>query len=148
MVLRSSWKPGFARGNFAYYFEGEPVWEARVSPTVIPIYLFCNKILIFISDEDAEVVYRAIDALSQISLSSDGTQAVVNANVLEHLPELLESPSAKARKRTCVLMEKLAFHPGSIPAILAANPCGKLVSLLRQGYVRYCGIRNSSQVVK
>ncbi|KAJ7915917.1 armadillo-type protein [Mycena leptocephala] len=94
-----------------------------------PIVTSC--VLIFISD-DIEVVLDAIYALAEIAISTAGARAVVSANVLDHIVQVLGSPSAEVREWSCRLVGNLASHEAIAPAVFELKPCvRRLVSLLR-----------------
>ncbi|KAJ7493038.1 armadillo-type protein [Mycena galericulata] len=79
----------------------------------------------------SDVIQRATFPLGSFAKRPDGAQAVIDANTLPHLSELLESASKGIRKNACVLVVNLARHESTLAAIFAANPFERLVSLLR-----------------
>ncbi|KAJ7859116.1 armadillo-type protein [Mycena leptocephala] len=82
--------------------------------------------------DDIEVVLDAIYALAEIAISTAGARAVVSANVLDHIVQVLGSPSAEVREWSCRLVGNLASHEAIAPAVFELKPCvRRLVSLLR-----------------
>ncbi|KAJ7850018.1 armadillo-type protein [Mycena olivaceomarginata] len=77
------------------------------------------------------VVSRATYALSQITRWVDGAKGVVNAKALDHVLRLLESPNPDTRGWACVLVQELASHKATAPAILQLKPIPQLESLLQ-----------------
>jgi hypothetical protein len=75
--------------------------------------------------------------LDRIAKSPNGAQAVVNADVFEVFPELLDSQDVEVRKWTPKMLETLAGHDFGLKALLDSNVCTKLVSLLRQVSILY-----------
>jgi hypothetical protein len=74
----------------------------------------------------------AIYALAEIAISTAGARAVVSANVLDHIVQVLGSPSAEVREWSCRLVGNLASHEAIAPAVFELKPCvRRLVSLLR-----------------
>jgi hypothetical protein len=80
----------------------------------------------FISGANLKVIQSAVQTLHRISGLSEGAQAVVDANVLEYVPKLLESAKAEVRKWTWEILEALVCHETTARA---AVEC--LLSLLR-----------------
>lgn len=70
-------------------------------------------------------------ALSQLARWSDGAQAVIEAGVLDLIDRLLDFPATEIWEWTCALLGNLASHDCTIGDILLANPCDRLVSLVR-----------------
>ncbi|KAJ7465330.1 armadillo-type protein [Mycena galericulata] len=99
-----------------------PVWQPSWLQNHVKDWcLFC----------DSDVIQRATFPLGSFAKWPDGAQAVIDANTLPHLSELLESASKGIRKNACVLVVNLARHESTLAAIFAANPFERLVSLLR-----------------
>ncbi|KAF7350415.1 hypothetical protein MVEN_01346500 [Mycena venus] len=81
----------------------------------------------------AEIPRSAIyTVLFQIACWPDGAQAVVEAKVLDDVKELLKSPNPQVRYQTCELVNVLASHDSTAPAILELSTCEELEPLLRQ----------------
>jgi hypothetical protein len=70
--------------------------------------------------------------LDLIAKSPEGAQAIVNADVFDVFPDLLDSQDVEVRKWTGAMLETLARHDFGLKALLNSNLCIKLVSLLRQ----------------
>ncbi|KAJ6531046.1 armadillo-type protein [Mycena capillaripes] len=83
------------------------------------------------SDEDLEVIEWAMYALTRNAALSDGVQAIVNAKMLDHALELLDSPSPIVQECTYRLVGRLATHESTAPAVVDLKPCLWLVTLLR-----------------
>ncbi|KAJ7705205.1 armadillo-type protein [Mycena metata] len=90
----------------------------------------CPKLVTLLSDADAVVVEGACDALLQISCGLDGATAVVKAGALKTVQNLLTSPRAGVRRWTSKMLAELAFHPSTRGAVVTAQPCPRLVTLL------------------
>ncbi|KAJ7479048.1 armadillo-type protein [Mycena latifolia] len=59
---------------------------------------------------NSELVESAAEVLSSISISPGGARATVDANVLECVHTLLQSPSTGVRKWTCDMLRQLVHH--------------------------------------
>ncbi|KAJ7831486.1 armadillo-type protein [Mycena leptocephala] len=77
-----------------------------------------------------KVIEIAAATLYRISGSSRYAQEAVDANVSESAAKLLESPNEEVRKWTCDILEDLARHETTSPAV------GYLISLLHGGKFR------------
>ncbi|KAF7350393.1 hypothetical protein MVEN_01344100 [Mycena venus] len=86
----------------------------------------CERLACLLRDEDSRVVYGAMVTLSRIACYVDGAQAIVDAETLDLVPELLKSPSLGMREWACELMNKIASHKSAITAAFVLQ----LVSLL------------------
>ncbi|KAJ7456263.1 armadillo-type protein [Mycena galericulata] len=84
---------------------------------------------------DGQVVNRATYALKKISRWPDGAQILSGTQVLDYVPELLESSDADVRKCSCSLVGNLARHESIPPNVLDGELCTRLASLLRDGHV-------------
>ncbi|KAF7354159.1 hypothetical protein MVEN_01103500 [Mycena venus] len=108
-------------GNLATYEStAQALFELRI----------CAPLVFLLHDQD-EIIWRATYALAQISQWIDGAQAVIEADVIDHVLELLGSPNSDVRKWTCRLVGNLAEHKSTAPSILELKPSAPLVSLLR-----------------
>jgi hypothetical protein len=76
-------------------------------------------------------VVTAARALTQIARSPEGAQAVVDANVLDVLPERLNSENKDVRECIGLMLAALASHECGLKRILDSNLCAQLVLLLR-----------------
>ncbi|KAJ7479164.1 armadillo-type protein [Mycena latifolia] len=74
----------------------------------------------------------AAKALYWIALSPKGAQAVVDANMLDFVRELLDSPDKQICRRTCQILEHLVCHEDTAAAVFGQNPCPQIVYLLRR----------------
>jgi hypothetical protein len=88
--------------------------------------------LITDSDDRYCTIVSAQRALNGIAESPEGARAVVDANVFDYLPRLLNSWSAEFRKGTAELLGTLAKHDFGLKLILNSNLCAQFVSLLRR----------------
>ncbi|KAJ7479237.1 armadillo-type protein [Mycena latifolia] len=105
---------------------------AAYIPPKVSLECFCQPRCRFITrDVNFGVIERALRALTSIATSPEGAQTTVDANVLEPLPELLESPNTGVREWTCELLARLAWQQSTRAAVLHEKPCLQLVSLLR-----------------
>jgi hypothetical protein len=75
------------------------------------------KVLIAISDEDIKVVESAANALRWLATSADGAQAAMDANVSDHIVDLLGSPETMVRLSTSQLLGELASHESTRDAL-------------------------------
>jgi hypothetical protein len=73
---------------------------------------------------------NALDALEAIAQSADGADDVVEAGILHKLDELLKSPHVGVCQMTCKLLNTLMLNDSTSAAVVDANPCQRLVSLL------------------
>jgi hypothetical protein len=87
------------------------------------------------SDSDGwdSVVLSAQRALSRIAGSPEGAQAVVDANVLDVLLDLIQSPPyGLDRYHPMEILETLTTHEFGLKLVLNSNFCTQLVNLLRR----------------
>lgn len=82
-----------------------------------------------VSDRDHDVIWVATSVLAIIARWLEGAQAMVDANVQDHILNLLESQSWAIISWTCSLVEALAGHEPTVQAILELNLLEKLVVL-------------------
>ncbi|KAF7360380.1 hypothetical protein MVEN_00767800 [Mycena venus] len=99
------------------------------APAILELNL-CEQLVSLMGEEDSELSQAAQGALCHIAQRLDGAQAIVEAPVLDHVLVLLESPRWAVRGRACDLVEKLAQHDLTLPAILKSKARVMLVSLL------------------
>ncbi|KAJ6518571.1 armadillo-type protein, partial [Mycena vulgaris] len=85
-----------------------------------------------ISDLNLDVIWNAAYALCRIAGRPEDAQVVLDASALNAVAELLASPKDKVRIWTCNLVGELARHETTWRAVLKANPCIQLASLLRR----------------
>jgi hypothetical protein len=81
------------------------------------------------SDQDDKVVWGALYALAAIAHWLEGAQAMVDAKVQDHILKLLNSQHPWVQRGTCWLVENLAGHEPTVPAILELNLLKQLVVL-------------------
>jgi hypothetical protein len=77
-------------------------------------------------------VSDALRALHILAADAEGAQAIVDADVMDYLPELLNSLDADVRKWTAESLEPLARHDFGLKLVLNSNLCTRLVALLRR----------------
>ncbi|KAJ6613746.1 armadillo-type protein [Mycena sp. CBHHK59/15] len=91
----------------------------------------CPRLTSLLNHEDVGVNGKAIYALVGISDGSDeGGQAVVDANALDHVFQLLDSPDRDVVKSTCWMLGNIASRQALSAAVVQLYPCARLVSLL------------------
>jgi hypothetical protein len=83
------------------------------------------------SNENLTVIESVAETLCRISGSFGGAEVVMDANALECVAKLLESPNEEVRRWTCDMLGELARHHTTAPAVWGINTCQPLVSLLR-----------------
>jgi hypothetical protein len=83
----------------------------------------------WISDQNANVVWMATKALAVIAEWLEGAQAMVDAKVQDHILNLLQSQGSYIVSRACWLVKELAGHEPTVPAILDLNLLKRLVVL-------------------
>ncbi|KAJ7161909.1 armadillo-type protein [Mycena crocata] len=91
----------------------------------------CASLVTLLRDPDILVVEGAISVLSPFASDPKGAQAVVDANVLNFVHELLKSPHSGVRRDACSMLGSLALYKSTVGAVLAVEPCASLVTLLR-----------------
>ncbi|KAJ7016506.1 armadillo-type protein [Mycena alexandri] len=84
--------------------------------------------------DNVDVVQGACCALSEISRDLGSASAAVEAGVLDFISEMLESKNVMVRKSTSWLLARLAFHSSTRGAVIAVQPCARLVALLGACY--------------
>ncbi|KAJ7479166.1 armadillo-type protein [Mycena latifolia] len=88
----------------------------------------CPQLVFFLRDEDPRVIASAAKALNGIARSAKGARAVFNADVLDCVEGLFQSPHPGVQKWTRELLVQLTCHE-FIPH--AVSPSARLISLLR-----------------
>jgi hypothetical protein len=83
------------------------------------------------SHSSGEGVVAAMYVLAQLAHWIDGAAAVIEAGALQPLDELTQSVIPGVRQWACMMVADLVQHPSTRSAVLAANPCGSLMVLLR-----------------
>ncbi|KAF7353713.1 hypothetical protein MVEN_01056400 [Mycena venus] len=83
----------------------------------------CSSLIHILSNDDAEAVESAWNALADIAGSSDdGAKFVVEAKALDHLPKGLLSPIATVRYSACRTVSYIAGFRSTLPAVIHALP--------------------------
>lgn len=77
------------------------------------------KVFIHPSDEAPTVIREATSALSQIAQWGGGPETLVDAKALDSILALLKSPVVGTRECAWQIVESLARHDPTAPAILA-----------------------------
>ncbi|KAF8196753.1 armadillo-type protein [Mycena galopus ATCC 62051] len=83
-----------------------------------------------LSDKNVNIVRAAAFALAQIAQWPDGAKAMVDAEALDRIPILLESPHPYTPGWACAIVAGFATHESTVLDILELDPCARLVSLL------------------
>ncbi|KAJ7485358.1 armadillo-type protein [Mycena latifolia] len=91
----------------------------------------CAKLESLSRDGNFEYRLSVVQALYWICKLPEGRQTAVNANVAVCLPRLLGSLDVEVQKQTCWIVAELADDQATAIAVLAGEPCVRLVSLLR-----------------
>ncbi|KAJ6564937.1 hypothetical protein DFH09DRAFT_1315187 [Mycena vulgaris] len=80
----------------------------------------CHRLVALVKFEYRRGIYAEIpsasSALTSIAGSAEGAQAAVNADVLDHVAELLGSPYPDIQRFTCNLMTELASYVRTNPS--------------------------------
>jgi hypothetical protein len=104
----------------------------KLSWCAILISIFIQYYLAFLTSDDSPAVAEsAVYALSLIAYWPDGALSVVQAGILKHSDELLESAIIGVRGWACRLIERLACYESTASTLVKINPCPRLVALLR-----------------
>ncbi|KAJ7043991.1 hypothetical protein C8F04DRAFT_685855 [Mycena alexandri] len=90
----------------------------------------CARLVALLRYGSEDVVEGVCYALAQISYDLDGAKSIVEAGVLNFIPELLESATVAVRRWASWIFAELAFHPSTQGAVVAIQPCPRLVALL------------------
>ncbi|KAJ7024197.1 hypothetical protein C8F04DRAFT_1303019 [Mycena alexandri] len=107
----------------------------------------CVRLVTLLGDGNVDVVEGACYTLSQISRNLDGARAVVEAGALDFIPELLESTNVGVQRWTSWILAHLAFHSFTRGAVVAVQPCTRLVALLGNRLrVQVAGLQLKQQV--
>ncbi|KAJ6563302.1 armadillo-type protein [Mycena vulgaris] len=91
----------------------------------------CFQLAHLLKDENCDIIQNAIVALAWISTVPSGADAILETDALAYIKRGLDSPDAKVRKMTCRMLNHVAATESGMAAVLALNPCMRLVSLLR-----------------
>ncbi|KAJ7479269.1 armadillo-type protein [Mycena latifolia] len=90
-----------------------------------------EQLVTLMKSHNNQVVISAAKILSRITSSPKGAQAAVDANVLDSLVYRLELKPGSDHDIFCNILTSLASHKSTEEAVLSANLCPQLVSLLR-----------------
>ncbi|KAJ7767796.1 armadillo-type protein [Mycena metata] len=94
----------------------------------------CAQLVALLGGGDEDVVEAGCHALWQISLDLDGAIAVVKAEALELLKQMLKSLlSTEVRQSACWTLGVIASHWSTRGAVVALQSCAQLVALLGDG---------------
>ncbi|KAF7369638.1 hypothetical protein MVEN_00294800 [Mycena venus] len=91
----------------------------------------CQKLIALLQDSDSDAIEPAINALSWISESPEGAQAVLDAGINDIFDQLLESSNTDVLMWICSLIGNLARLPPMVPALWEGNRCKILMELSR-----------------
>ncbi|KAF7360410.1 hypothetical protein MVEN_00770900 [Mycena venus] len=86
----------------------------------------CERLISLLFKEHSGSDFSALSRIAQVW----GVQAIVEAQVLDHILELLGSPRLEVRKWTCELLEIVARHDCTVAAILDSQAWVRLINLL------------------
>ncbi|KAJ7172792.1 armadillo-type protein [Mycena crocata] len=106
--------------------------ERRITSNSVRGPEACKTLAILLSASNRNIVRAALSTLGILIPSSPPcARAAVEAKVLDHAKELLESPDNQVRIGMSRLLAELAFHLSTVEAVLERNFCKQLVALLR-----------------
>ncbi|KAJ7494045.1 armadillo-type protein [Mycena latifolia] len=93
----------------------------------------CKQLVAISSDSpvDNDEAWSALHALVAIATWLDGAEAVVAAQVLDHVPKWFTSPDHWMRRSACRLLEKLARHKSTAAAVMDLELCERLVTIIQ-----------------
>ncbi|KAJ7850574.1 armadillo-type protein [Mycena leptocephala] len=81
----------------------------------------CPQLVGLLRDQPVEVIEATMYALYEISSWPDGAQAALEANTLDHVAELLESPQSGVQQWTRWIVGRFAKHESTAVAVLGLN---------------------------
>ncbi|KAJ7142059.1 armadillo-type protein [Mycena crocata] len=90
----------------------------------------CVCFAALLREHNMSVIKNSISVLAKIAREPDGAKAVVDAKVLDIVPELLETPNDQVRQFTCNMLGRLVKHKSTLEAVLSANLCIRLIAVL------------------
>ncbi|KAJ7609178.1 armadillo-type protein [Mycena polygramma] len=91
---------------------------------------FPRRLVLLLSDSEPSVRRCSVEALYHITRVADGLRAVVEAKVLDLVPQLLDSNAGEEKWWTLRLVAKLAGEEESTAMeVLRINPCQRLLLL-------------------
>ncbi|KAJ6580136.1 armadillo-type protein [Mycena vulgaris] len=91
----------------------------------------CAPLVSLLSGRDPRIIESATYALSWITQSRDGAQAAVDANMLNWIGDLLQTPNSRVRRWKYRILGHLAFHESTEMTTPGLNPHMRRVSLFR-----------------
>ncbi|KAJ7355589.1 armadillo-type protein [Mycena albidolilacea] len=100
-----------------------------IAPAVLELEPY-EQLVFLLDDKHSGVIREATAALTRLSRWVDGAKGVVDANALDHVLRLLESPNPDTRESASELVGRVARHESTAPAVLKLNPSVQLVSSL------------------
>ncbi|KAJ6591307.1 armadillo-type protein [Mycena vulgaris] len=107
--------------QYTCFLMGRLAKHTSTAPAVLELGL-CGQLVSLLRDKNLEVIKGAAYALCKVSQWPDGAQAAVDAKVLDHVTELLQSQEVWILRFTCELVGHLVSHEFTAPATLAATP--------------------------
>ncbi|KAJ7782220.1 armadillo-type protein [Mycena maculata] len=129
-VMELFQSPSASVRKWACWLVGNLACHESIRPAILELDPYAA--IIALLRDDIEVVFDAIYALAELAVSTTGAREVISANVLDHIMQVLGSPSAEIRSWSCRLVENLACHEATAPAVFEFKACvRRLVSLLR-----------------
>ncbi|KAJ7880383.1 armadillo-type protein [Mycena olivaceomarginata] len=128
-ILRLLESPNLDIREWASKLVGWVASHESTAPAVLKLTP-CVQLVSLLGGEDS-LVHWVMFALSWITKWVDGAKDVVDAKVLDHILRLLESPNPDTQGWACLLVQGLAIHKATAPAILQLKPIPQLESLLQ-----------------
>ncbi|KAJ6612537.1 armadillo-type protein [Mycena sp. CBHHK59/15] len=107
---------------------GQIAWHKILTEAILDVKP-CAQFVSMASHHDIFVRKLAIYALANISTQLDSASTIVDAHVLDLVPQLLDSPAEEVLQWTCNMLGHIACHETLTEAILDVKPCVRLVSL-------------------
>lgn len=98
------------------------------------------------SNNHTTIIANAIRVLYCITKWPHGAQAALDANMHDHVAELLKLSNADITTWTCKMLENLTSHEPPPVVVLQVGPCVQLGSLLRCVSVILCGQNSDIEV--
>lgn len=123
-------KPGSPRIYCPRHLESESLRAARC-PLAVSVHRHLQQhFRASSSDKSGEVAERAMYALSQVARWPAGAKAILDANLMDNVAELLQSPCADVQRWTSQLEGNLAAHQScggdigreSLPSAVLPSP--------------------------
>ncbi|KAJ6570801.1 armadillo-type protein [Mycena vulgaris] len=108
---------------------GQLVHQKSTAVAVLEVKV-CVRLVVLLRDEEMTVLESVIYVLSGIAQRPDGAQKIVDAEMVDCIIKLLDSPETNIQRWVGIIVGDLARHKSTAVAILAVKPCPRLVSLL------------------